>query len=67
MSKQLLIEYLPFQPSPQALFESKINPNANLIVQGKMQAMNKPNANRRVYGPSLKREVCGKSKLAGSQ
>lgn len=57
MSKQLLIEYLPFQPTPQQLMEARMNPSSNLIVQGKMQAMNKPNANRRVYGPSLKREV----------
>jgi len=55
--KQLLIEYLPFQPSPQQLMEARMNPNGNLIVQGKMQAMNKPNANKRIYGMSLKREV----------
>ena len=57
MTKQLLIEYLPFQPTPQQLMESKMNPTANLIVQGKMQAKGKPNANRRVYGESLVREV----------
>jgi hypothetical protein len=34
-----------------------MNPSANLIVQGKMQAKGKPNANRRVYGESLVREV----------
>ena len=45
MSKQLLIEYLTFQPSPQALMESKMNPNANLLVQGKLQAKGVPNAN----------------------
>lgn len=57
MSKQLLIEYLVFQPSPQTLMESKINPNGPLIVQGKMQAKGEPNANRRIYGESLVREV----------
>lgn len=57
MSKQLLIEYLTFQPSPQALMESKMNPNANLLVQGKLQAKGVPNANRRIYGESLAREV----------
>jgi len=57
MAKQLLIEYLTFQPTPQQLFEARMNPSANLIVQGKMQAKGKPNANRRVYGESLVREV----------
>lgn len=57
MSKQLLIEYLPFQPTPQQLQEARMNPTANLIVQGKLQAKNKPNANKRVYGDSLVREV----------
>lgn len=57
MAKQLLIEYLPFELSPQQLVEIRMNPTANLIVQGKMQAKNKPNANKRVYGESLVREV----------
>lgn len=57
MGKQLLIEYLAFQPTPQQLMEARMNPSAHLIVQGKMQAKGKPNANRRVYGESLVREV----------
>lgn len=49
MSKQILIEYLTFQPSPQRLSEARINPNAPFLVSGKVQAANKPNANRRIY------------------
>jgi len=57
MARELLIEYLPFQLEPAQLLEIRTNPSANLIVQGKMQAKGKPNANKRVYGESLVREV----------
>jgi len=58
MNKQVLIEYLPFKPLPQQLQEAKYNPNAPLIVSGKVQAANKPNANQRIYEyDTLKREV----------
>lgn len=58
MSKQLLIEYIPFTLSQQQLREAVSNPNKNLIVSGKIQAANKPNANKRIYpGDTLRREV----------
>jgi len=57
MSKQVLIEYLTFQPQPTQLNEARFNPSKNLIVSGKIQSEGKPNANKRVYGPSLRREV----------
>jgi hypothetical protein len=57
MSKQVLIEYLSFQPQPQQLHEARLNPTGNLRVSGKIQSEGKPNANKRVYGPSLRREV----------
>ena len=57
MSKQVLIEYLTFKPLPQQLQEARFNPNANLVVSGKIQAIGKPNANRRIYGESLRTEV----------
>jgi len=58
MSKQVLIEHLLFQPLPQQLQEARLNPSKNLIVAGKMQAANKPNANRRIYEKAiLEREV----------
>lgn len=49
MSKQVLIEYLPFKPLPKQLQEARMNPKAPLIVAGLVQAANKPNANRRIY------------------
>lgn len=57
MSKQLLIEHALFAPIPGMLKEGK-GPNGNLIVAGKVQAADKPNANRRVYPfDYLQREV----------
>jgi hypothetical protein len=58
MGKELLIEYMTFKPSPRQLNEVKLNPSKNLMVEGKIQAAGKPNANRRVYDfDTLKREV----------
>ena len=58
MSKQVLIEYITFQPESQKLNEARLNPSKNLVVAGKMQAANKPNANRRIYEKAiLEREV----------
>lgn len=58
MNKELLIEYIPFIPLPKQLNEVRSNPNANLIVSGKVQAANKPNANNRVYDANtLRREI----------
>ena len=56
MSKQLLIEHSLFQPIPSLMKEGK--GTGNLIVAGKVQAADKPNANRRVYGYDiLKQQV----------
>lgn len=49
MNKQVLIEYLPFKPTPQRLQEVRINPRAPFLVSGKVQAADKPNANHRIY------------------
>lgn len=49
MNKQVLIEYLPFKPTPQHLQETRMNPSKPFLVAGKVQAANKPNANRRIY------------------
>lgn len=58
MSKQVLIEYITFQPQPQQLHEARMTGGKNLIVSGKMQSANKPNANRRIYSKEiLEREV----------
>jgi len=56
MSKQLLIEHSLFQPLPGLIKEGK--GTGTLIVAGKVQAADKPNANRRVYPfDYLQREV----------
>lgn len=47
--KQLLLEYLPFKPSPQAITEARINPSKNLIVQGIIQRADAKNQNGRIY------------------
>lgn len=57
MNKQVLIEYLPFKPLPQQLQEARFDPTKNLIVSGLIQCIGRPNANKRVYGESLRTEV----------
>ena len=58
MSKQLLIEHLTFEPSAQALTEARFNPGKKFLVSGKVQAANKPNANKRFYDyDTLHRQV----------
>ena len=58
MSKQVLIEYLAFKPSPQSLNEAKMNPGKNLIVEGIVQRADAKNENGRVYPKQvLMREV----------
>jgi hypothetical protein len=58
MSKQVLIEYFAFQPSPKSLHEAKTSRDGNLIVEGVVQHADATNENRRVYPkPVLEREV----------
>ncbi len=58
MSKQVLIEYFSFQPSPRALHEAKLSPSKNLIVEGVVQRADAKNQNGRVYPKeTLMREV----------
>ena len=49
MNKEVLIEYLTFKPLPQQLHEAKMNPRSRFLVSGKVQAADKPNANKRIY------------------
>lgn len=49
MSKQVLIEYIPFHPLPKQLHEARVNPRAPFLVAGLVQAADKPNANHRIY------------------
>ena len=58
MTKQVLIEYLPFKVLPKSLNEAKFNPNATLIVEGVVQRANAKNENGRIYPKEiLEREV----------
>ena len=49
MSKQLLIEYIAFKPSPQVLSEAIKRSSKNLVVEGLVQRANAKNQNGRVY------------------
>lgn len=58
MTKQLLIEYITFKPSPQMLSEAVKRPSKNLIVEGLVQRAEAKNQNGRVYPKQvLLREV----------
>lgn len=58
MSKQVLIEYFSFQPSPRSLNEAKLSPSKNLIVSGVVQRAEAKNQNGRIYRlETLQREV----------
>jgi len=58
MSKQVLIEYFSFQPSPQSLTEAKLSSNKNLIVSGVVQRAESKNQNGRIYRKeTLERET----------
>jgi len=49
MNKQLLVDYIPFEVSPQAINESISKNNGRLIVSGVLQRANAKNQNGRVY------------------
>jgi len=49
MSKQLIVDYIPFQVSPQQINESLENNGGRLIVKGTLQRSDAQNQNGRVY------------------
>tara|TARA_Y100000310_G_scaffold331876_1_gene406303 strand:- start:279 stop:890 length:612 start_codon:yes stop_codon:yes gene_type:complete len=49
MSKQLLVDYIPFEVSPHQINESLSKNNGRLIVKGTLQRANAKNQNGRVY------------------
>ena len=58
MSKQVLIEYFSFKPSPRSINEAKLSTSKNLIVSGVVQRADAKNQNGRVYPKeTLEREV----------
>lgn len=52
MNKQLLVDYIPFEVSPEQINES-INKNGKLIVSGVLQRAEAPNQNERIYPKEL--------------
>ena len=59
MSKQLLVDFIPFEITPQVLSEARsANPNAPLRVRGVLQRAGQKNFNGRIYPmPVLQREA----------
>ena len=53
MSKQLLIDFLPFEITPQILSEARGDPTKPLRVTGPLQRANQKNHNGRVYPKAL--------------
>jgi hypothetical protein len=49
MSKQLLVDYIPFDVSPQQINESMKNNGGRLVVKGVLQRAEAKNQNGRVY------------------
>ena len=48
MSKKLIVDYLPFEVTPQQINES-MQKNGKLIVSGVLQRANAKNQNGRIY------------------
>lgn len=58
MSKQLLVDYIPFKVSREQINESLKHNNGRLIVKGVLQRAESVNQNRRKYPkPILEREI----------
>ena len=49
MSKQVIVDYIPFEVSPQQINEAMKNNNGRLIVKGVLQRAEAKNQNGRVY------------------
>ena len=49
MSKNLLVDYIPFEVTPQQINESMKNNGGRLVVNGVLQRANAKNQNGRVY------------------
>ena len=64
MPKQLLVDYIPFEITPQQINESIAKNNGRLIVKGVLQRANAKNQNGRVYPrETLMREADQYSKV----
>jgi len=64
MSKQLIVDYMPFEVTPQQINESLSNNDGRLIVNGVLQRANAKNQNGRIYPrDTLMREAENYSKV----
>ena len=64
MSKQILVDYIPFEVTPQQINESMSKNDGRLIVNGVLQRANAKNQNGRVYPKdTLMREAENYSKV----
>jgi hypothetical protein len=64
MSKQLIVDYIPFEVTPQQINESIAQNDGRLIVNGVLQRANAKNQNGRVYPrETLMREAENYSKV----
>jgi hypothetical protein len=64
MSKQLIVDYMPFEVTPQQINESISKNDGRLIVNGVLQRANAKNQNGRVYPrETLMREAENYSKI----
>ena len=49
MSKQVIVDYIPFEVSPQQINESINENNGRLVVKGVLQRAESKNQNGRIY------------------
>ena len=49
MSKQVIVDYIPFEITPQQINESMKNNDGRLVVSGVLQRAEAKNQNGRVY------------------
>jgi hypothetical protein len=65
MARQVLVDYIPFQITPQQINESLSNNNGKLVVEGVLQRSGAKNQNGRVYPKEiLAREVATYKKVS---
>ena len=63
MARQVLVDYIPFQVTPQQINESMANNNGRLVVEGVLQRSGAKNQNGRIYPKEiLAREVANYKK-----
>jgi hypothetical protein len=63
MARQVLVDYIPFQVTPQQINESMANNNGRVVVEGVLQRSGAKNQNGRIYPKEiLAREVANYKK-----